>query len=359
MAFTDMQQTAVSGWDTLQDEISTEIKKIERRLRDNNKKLEQSRAEVAKLAQRNTRISTQIQKINNQSDAKSNQEITTIYDDALNTQQRLFVVRGQVEKLQSDKDNLESHKITLDHLHSAFVEGINNISDQGAAPGSAFTTIEAIIQAQEAERQRLSKQMHDGPAQALSNFVLQTEIALRLFDVDQEKAREELLDLKNSATSAFQQVRQFIFELRPMMLDDLGLVPTLKRYIEEAKEQTKIQINLSVTGIERRLESSIEVVVFRAVQELLGFAHRHSQAGQVKVHVDISNTNVKVNVEDNGKGFEGDAIFEVGGLAVKAIKDRVEMLGGNMEVDSDPGRGALIAFQIPVDTAEITADGNR
>jgi len=352
MAFTDKQQTDESSWETLLEDISTEINQIEYALRDNNIKLEQSRVEVTKLAQRNTRASAQVQQIRNQTDVISQQEITTVYDDALNTQQRLFVVRGQVEKLQSDKDHLESHKNTLDRVCSALEDSINNSSEQGSTSDSAYNTIEAIIQAQEAERQRLSKQMHDGPAQALSNFVLQTEIALRLFDIDQEKAREELLDLKEAATSAFQQIRQFIFELRPMMLDDLGLIPTLKRYIEEAKEQTQIQIDLSVSGIERRLESSIEVVVFRAVQELLGFAHRHGQAGQVKVQVDISNAYVKVSIEDDGKGFEGDAIFEVGGLAVKAIKDRVEMLGGYMEVDSDLERGALITFQIPVDSSE-------
>ena len=87
--------------------------------------------------------------------------------------------------------------------------------------------------------------MHDGPAQALSNFILQTEIAMRLFDIDQEKARQELITLKNSATSAFQQVRDFVFELRPMMLDDLGLVPTLKRYVEAFKEQTNTSVRLT------------------------------------------------------------------------------------------------------------------
>ena len=82
-----------------------------------------------------------------------------------------------------------------------------------------------VVEAQEAERQRLSRQIHDGPAQALSNFILQTEIAMRLFDIDTERARAELQSLKTSATSTFQKVRDFIFDLRPMMLDDLGLVP--------------------------------------------------------------------------------------------------------------------------------------
>jgi len=349
MVLMDNLQAEDNSLGTLQEDISTELKQIERTLRDNKLKFEQSRVEVSNLAQRNTRITGQLQQIRNQPEAISNKEISTIYDDALNTQQRLFVIRGQIEKLQSEKKLLDDYKKTLDQVYSGLENSIKISSGESGTSGAAYSTIEAIIQAQEAERQRLSTQMHDGPAQALSNFILQTEIAMRLFEIDQDKAREELLDLKESATSTFQQVRQFIFELRPMMLDDLGLVPTLKRYVEESKEQTKIQIDLSISGIERRLESSIEVVVFRAVQELLGFAHRHGQAGQVMVQVDISNTNVKVVIEDNGKGFEGETIFEVGGLAVKAIKDRVEMLGGYMEVDSNLGRGALITLQIPVE----------
>ena len=86
-----------------------------------------------------------------------------------------------------------------------------------------------IVTAQAAERQRLSRQMHDGPAQALSNFILQTEIAMRLLDVDPAQAREELGNLKTSAMGTFQKVLNFIFELRTMMLDDLGLITTLRR----------------------------------------------------------------------------------------------------------------------------------
>jgi two-component system sensor histidine kinase DegS len=95
-----------------------------------------------------------------------------------------------------------------------------------------------LVNAQETERQRLSRQMHDGPAQALSNFILQTEIAMRLMDVDAGQAREELNSLKASAMGTFQKVRNFIFELRPMMLDDLGLAPTIRRYADAFKEQT-------------------------------------------------------------------------------------------------------------------------
>jgi len=263
----------------------------------------------------------------------------------LDAQQRLFVMRGQLEKLQSDQNHLQQHLNQLEIILETF--------DGAPAPStssqqtSAFGAVEAIIQAQEAERQRLSRQMHDGPAQALSNFILQTEIAMRLFDINLDQAREELENLKGSATATFQKVRDFIFELRPMMLDDLGLVPTLKRYVEAFKEQNNADVRLAVTGVERRLESYIEVMIFRAIQELMGNAVRHSQANKVNVLIDITDNNVKVGVEDNGKGFDIDTVMEGTGMGVKVIKERVEMLGGNLELDSTLGQGSNITFLIP------------
>jgi len=189
--------------------------------------------------------------------------------------------------------------------------------------------------------------MHDGPAQALSNFILQTEIAMRLMDVDVAQAREELNNLKASAMSTFQKVRNFIFELRPMMLDDLGLVPTLKRYADTFKEQTNIEISVTVSGQERRLESYVEVMIFRALQELLGNASRHSQATLIKVMVDMSDVSVKVTVDDNGKGFNTEILEQGNSLGLNLIRDRVDMLGGSFDIDSTLGKGTRVTFTLP------------
>jgi two-component system sensor histidine kinase DegS len=203
-----------------------------------------------------------------------------------------------------------------------------------------------LINAQEAERQRLSRQMHDGPAQALSNFILQTEIAMRLFDVDPTQARDELGSLKVSAMGTFQKVRNFIFELRPMMLDDLGLIPTIRRYADTFKEQTGLEVNVTVSGTERRLESYLEVMVFRAIQELLGNAARHSQATLLKINIDLTDDLIRVGVDDNGRGFDIDSV-KGKNLGLKLIRERTEMLGGTFEVDSATGKGTRVMFTLP------------
>lgn len=345
MALSD--QSKRSSGSALQEDLEKELDQTKQTLEDVNLKLEQSQAEVSKIAKRNASITARLQQVQNRADLVSQSEERSIYDLALETQQRLFVMRGQVDKFQSDKKHLEKYKDLLAKT-LAVLENGNSASLQESTK-EAFRVVEATIQAQEAERQRLSRQMHDGPAQALSNFILQTEIAMRFFDIDPEKARDELLELKDASTSAFQQVRDFVFELRPMMLDDLGLIPTLKRYVESFQERTDIQVDLGITGKERRLESYIEVVIFRSIQELLIFAQHQNQATHVKVHVDIGESIAKVTVEDDGKAFDENATSRGSGLTIKVIRDRIEMLGGYMEIEeNDVGEGSYIHLQLPV-----------
>jgi len=333
-------------WDILREQVRGELDGVKRELEEITLLLEQSQVEVNKMTQRNASITAHLQQIQGQFDSLPRGDIRIAYDAALDGQQRLFVMRGQVEKFQSDQQKLQRYVQFMENM-AAILAGGQPGNNPSRSSHSMVETVEMMIEAQEAERLRLSRQMHDGPAQALSNFILQTEIALRLFDLDQARAREELSNLKVSATSAFQKVRDFIFELRPMMLDDLGLSPTLKRFVDAYKDQPGMEIRLTVTGMERRFEPYIEVMIFRAIQELLNNAIRHSHASSIKVHLDMGDTNVKVIVEDNGKGFEVNLLEERGHMGIKVIKERAEKLGGYLDVASEPKSGTRVTFQIP------------
>jgi two-component system, NarL family, sensor histidine kinase DegS len=325
-------------------DYQSELEETRRALREVTLMIEQSRGELTKITQRNTAISSHLQQV--QKKDIEIDELKMAYDSALDVQQRLFVMRGQLEKLQNDKVHLEKYQAVLENVQKGASEASSSSAPVSSVK-SQMAGIEMIVNAQEAERQRLSRQMHDGPAQALSNFILQTEIAMRLLDIDPVQAKDELGNLKTSAMTTFQKVRNFIFELRPMMLDDLGLTPTLKKYAEAFKEQAGLEVSVTVTGTERRLESYLEVMVFRAVQELLGNASRHSQATIVKVQLDLGNDLVRVSVDDNGKGFDPETLKEATNLGLKLIRERAEMLGGSFEIDSAAGSGARISFTVP------------
>lgn len=340
---TNEHDTALSS-DGAGMDLQVELEDTQRALREVTLMIEQSQGELAKISQRNAAITTHLQQAQGQVNQLPPEELRMVYDSALDAQQRLLVMRGQLEKLQNDKQHLEKLKMILERQSS---------QAGGAAPAAAvagkgkMASVEMLVNAQESERQRLSRQMHDGPAQALSNFILQTEIAMRLLEVDPAQAREELSNLKVAAMGTFQKVRNFIFELRPMMLDDLGLAPTIRKYADAFREQTSLDVVVTVTGSERRLEPYIEVMIFRAIQELIGNASRHSQATTAKVLLDMGDQMVRVTVDDNGKGVDSEILEQGGSLGLKLIKERAEMLGGTFEIDSAVGKGTRVVFSVP------------
>jgi len=336
----DMTGQLIQELDQLLDSIRQEI-------RENERLLLQSQQEVEKLSRKNASITAELQKIQSHTDEFSRHELRMGYEAALEAQQRLYLMSGKVEKVQSQIQQLHRQLNWLENLRQHLQSLHNQLGgyNKGLHSGEG---VEMIIQAQEAERQRLSRQMHDGPAQALSNFILQTEIAMRLFELDPVKAKEELESLKLSATQAFQKVRDFIFELRPMMLDDLGLAPTVRRYVDAMRSIPGTSIQLNLTGMERRLEPYLEVLVFRAIQELLGNAVRHSQASEVRLQVDLGDNALKVMIDDNGKGFDPEILKERTNMGIKVVRDRVEMVGGEFKLDSRIGEGTRISFTIPL-----------
>jgi len=328
------------------DTTHTELEQVRTEMKEIGLLVEQSQGEVDKLAQRNSSITAHLHQLQAHFDTIPREDIKSAYEASQDAQQRLFTMRGQLEKLQSDQAHL---KRFADFLGKTLQLLEGGVEVQVAEQQAAGAVVIQLIEAQEEERRKLSRKVHDGPAQALSNFILQAEIALRLLDVDEAKAREELKNLKTAASSTFAHVRDFIFELRPMMLDDLGLVPTVRRYIDAYKERSGVDTTLVVTGKERRLESHLEVLIFRAVQELLANVREHAQATQVKVTVDMDTHQVRVSVEDNGKGFDAEgASFASGqGRGLKTLRERLEMVGGTVEVNSAAGKGSRIGVAVP------------
>ena len=329
----------------LRESISEKIHLAEGKLEGVTTKIHQSQAEVDKLAQRQIDNSANIRNIKENTENFSAIEVKDAYDEALDAQQRLFVMRGQMDKLKSEQVHLQELIMQLQDMNGFLTK--KPLLEGGESELNAAEFVESVIQAQELERKRLSNKMHDGPAQALSNFILQVEIAQRLFDLDIDQARDELDALKATASATFVKVRDFIFELRPMMLDDLGLIPTLRHYFDAFKEQNEIEVHFTASGTERRLESYLEIMIFRAVQELVGNAAKHSQANTIRTHIDTNEERVVVDVEDDGQGFNEEQAMD-GSMGIKVIKERVDILNGEFNIDTAIGQGTRIGFTIPL-----------
>jgi two-component system, NarL family, sensor histidine kinase DegS len=217
--------------------------------------------------------------------------------------------------------------------------------------GRDVAALGRVIEAQEHERKRVAQRLHDGPAQSLANIVLTAEICEKLFSTDPRRALVELGNLKGMVTANLQETRKYIFELRPMALDDLGLVATLRRYTADAGAQHRVQVQLSAPQGERPLRKEIEVPVFRVAQEAITNALQHSRATVVQVAVTLPGDGLLLVVEDNGIGFDvEEALARAIALQTRGIvsmQERAEILGGWLRIESTPGRGSRIELSVP------------
>jgi two-component system sensor histidine kinase DegS len=337
----DLEKETLSVEDLLPF-VGSQLEEIKTQTKELRSLIDQSRSEVEKMKIRQASEAMRWKQIQSSFDSVPREDIRKAFESSMDAQQRLFAMSGQLERLQAQQGVFELFGKALERIHETL-----HINQPEASSGPAPKSIVVrVVEAQEDERKRLSRQMHDGPAQVLSNFILQAEIAARLFEIDPIRAKEELANLKLSANSAFQRVRNYIFDLRPMMLDDLGLVPTLRRYLDSSKDQGQTEISFTFTGTERRMPSHIEVVLFRAIQQLVSLAREDAQATKIKVSVDLGDVLVKSILEHDGKLLE-----EKGGEedphGLIALRERIEMLGGTYEHASQAGQGTYILIELP------------
>ncbi|MCC7205758.1 MAG: sensor histidine kinase, partial [Anaerolineae bacterium] len=288
--------TPTNPKEALIQQVHNEYEQIQKRIKELGSLIDQSQAEVRKLQQRSVDVTAALSRIEANFDSVPRNDIKMAYTAALDTRARLLTVQSQLEKFNQDRSQLEHFGHLLENqlrmlaaVPAGAYQPLPVAQDSGQGGGLSNATIVRVVQSQESERQRLARQMHDGPAQSLTNFILQAEICRRLFDRNPDRAGEELDNLKSAASNTFQKVRDFIFELRPMMLDDLGLAPTLRRYVDVFADKSGIETRINITGEERRrLEPHLEVMMFRTVQELLGYAREIASSTRVEAVLDIS-----------------------------------------------------------------------
>ncbi|MCG7407998.1 sensor histidine kinase [Paenibacillus sp. ACRRX] len=209
-----------------------------------------------------------------------------------------------------------------------------------------------IILAQEEERKRIAREIHDGPAQSLANVVLRTEIVERMLSKQEfEMVQHEIVDLKSQVRMGLEEIRKTIFNLRPMALDDLGLVPTLRKFVHDFEEKSKIRTSFEVKGKENRLKSAMEAAVYRLVQEAFSNAAKHADPSYVSCKITYDQDEIRLMIEDNGRGFNLNSL-EVKGkeqtsFGLIGMRERVELLEGQMQIHSTENEGTQIIILIP------------
>jgi len=209
----------------------------------------------------------------------------------------------------------------------------------------ARDALRRVVEAQELERRRLSRELHDETGQALTSILL----GLRSLDesLETEDARAAAAGLRELVVATLQDVRRLAVELRPSALDDFGLVAALEHLTASFQEQTGIQVDLGVALGEERLPGGVETALYRIVQESLTNVVKHARARRVSIALTRMQHSVKAVVEDDGQGFDPENTRE-GGFGVVGMRERLSLLGGRLRVESSPGAGATIVADVPL-----------
>ncbi|MEW5718122.1 MAG: sensor histidine kinase [Chloroflexota bacterium] len=216
----------------------------------------------------------------------------------------------------------------------------------------ADSTRALLVQAQEEEHYRVARRLQNGPAQLLANATLEVETCLRLMDTQPLVARQGLTALLQELRQGLNDLRGVIAELQPPLLDELGLVPSLRQYTENLARQTGLVVQLSGwDALTERLPATMEVAIFRIVQEALDNVREHARASRVQVNLERAADQIVATISDNGQGFDNSRGAAAGRrLGLIAMRDRAELLNGNLQIFTEPGKGVRVVLTVPLRT---------
>lgn len=270
-------------------------------------------------------------------------------------QAREIQFRTRRDEIERSLKNLDSTVVRAENLMNQvslairlLKEGISEVSHLNSNDQRKEVAFR-IIKAQEEERRRIAREVHDGPAQSLANIVLRLEIAEKLLEIDHEKVKKEINDLNLLVRENLRDIRRIIFDLRPIPLDGNGIVETINYYIDRYERTYGIECELIVEGIERKLFPSTEVAVFRLVQEGMTNVAKHADSQKCEIHIRFYDDSIIGKVKDYGKGFDTKEVMENPGehFGLVGINERIEMFSGKFTISSEKGKGTVFEFKIP------------
>ncbi|MFZ5631244.1 MAG: sensor histidine kinase [Bacillota bacterium] len=348
------------------ENIRIEFVRLKNELEETRKEVAAIVAEVDVLSREDKKARRRLAEVSKNFNRFTENDIKKAYEDAQNKQIQLARLKGKESLLRYKRDSMEQSLRRLENMlnraenlasHLSVVTNYlaGDLKDLSQKIGEMQQIQQlgiSIIKAQEEERRRVARDIHDGPAQLLANIVMRAEFCLKLIDIDHTRVRDELCALQDMVRQSLQDVRKIIFDLRPMVLDDLGLVPAVKRYIEDFKTQYGLPVDLVVLGNPRRFPMAVEVALFRVLQECLSNIRKHARANQVMIKVEILPNKINLSIKDDGIGFNLNKVINGGnreGFGLLSMRERTQILKGEISINTAPGQGTLISVSVPIE----------
>jgi signal transduction histidine kinase len=204
-----------------------------------------------------------------------------------------------------------------------------------------------LVEIQESERSYIARELHDEAGQALSSLIY-TICLLEHEANDSERVLALSDDLKRVTDTVLENLHRLATDLRPASLDHLGLAAAIEQYVLLFTERSQLEVKFKIQGFDHeRLPPEVETTLYRIVQEAMANIARHAQATHVDVYLEKRKDQVIVVIEDNGKGFDTSQLSNNGHLGLMGMQERAEMLGGRLEIESEPGMGTTIFVGVP------------
>jgi two-component system sensor histidine kinase UhpB len=266
-------------------------------------------------------------------------------------------LRETMSRVQAGEKNLRAAVSGLDPDADQLAMALNTMLQ--ALDDVAKSRASQILHAQEQERKRIARELHDETSQVLTSLLI--SLALLEETVTSEEARGRVADTRALAHQTLRAVRNLSIDLRPSALDDLGLLPALRWYIKEYQRNCGIAVEFSASGFKERLPADMETALYRVIQESLTNTAKHARARKAWVTMAAEPGLVRAVVRDDGQGFDAQAVLKTPwqdrGLGLAGMQERAMLLDGSMAIESRPGEGTRIEVSMPV--RGIPTDGAR
>lgn len=252
-------------------------------------------------------------------------------------------VQSGERSLRAPLTGLEPQADQLARTFNMMLEAIDDANRQRATQ---------IINAQEEERKRVARELHDETSQVLTSLLI--SLAVLEESITSPEARSRIAETRRLAHQTLRAIRHLSLDLRPSALDDLGLLPALRWYIKEYQQKFSLPVDFEASGLKERLPTEIETVVYRIVQEALTNVARHAQAHHVHVKVQGDAESIEVTVTDDGVGFDTErheqapGPGQVHGWGLVGMRERASLLNGHLQIISIPGTGTTIHAKVPI-----------
>ena len=268
-------------------------------------------------------------------------------------EQNLIRERNQLEiRLKKNYDIVEQAECLMSKMKSVMDFLVSDLVDLGKTISNLEDKTQIgmkIIKAQEEERRRIARDIHDGPAQNIASLVIKTEIVEKLLKRGNIHIEDELKDIKTQLRAVLKEIRGIMYDLRPISLDEVGLIPTIERMAADMSYEKNIAIEIKKISDYPIFNSLNKLIVYRIVQESLNNIIKHSGAKNVVIRMDVRQDSINGSVSDDGKGFDADSFMEAKdkSFGLSSMKERAEIAHGSITIKSVVGKGTKIMFSIP------------